>query len=119
MKHLVVVAAIALAAATAYAAGGEAGGANPSSGLNRGLDMDRPGDTSSGAANLPSDRTMQLPRDRSLHPNRAGDAPDIPDIDETDPTTPGNALRHKPTNDLPPDINDKGFDNPAGPGTMR
>jgi hypothetical protein len=45
MKHLLVVAAIALATATAYAAGGEAGGANPGSGPNRGLDVDRPGDT--------------------------------------------------------------------------
>jgi hypothetical protein len=84
--------------------------------------MDRPGDSNfdrPGGANLPSDPRMHLPPDRSLHPNRAGDAPDIPGIDETDPTTPGNGLRHKPANDLPPDINDKGFDNPAGPGTMR
>jgi hypothetical protein len=126
MRHLVAITALALAA-TVYAQAGESGGANPGSttrgsGINRPLDMAGPGDSDfdrPGGAGIPDERSIPLPSDHGLHPNRAGDAPDVPDVDETDPTTPGRELRNKPTNEMPPDVNDSGIDNPAGPGTMR
>jgi hypothetical protein len=114
MKHLVVVAAIMLAAAAAYAAGGEAGGANPGSGVNRALDMDRPGDTNFDRPAIPN-----LPADRSIHGNRAGDAPDM-----TDPAMRGRDTdNNPPTTDRPGTVDDQlqpGNGGPgAGPGSMR